>query len=381
MKYLLYIIISVGVILFGYKEIKNYQFQKEQYLESISKIPIIQPDIRYYFKENNLLDRIAENYINNLSNQQLAGTVLMPAYEKQHNHSDLKKWIDDYHIGGFMILRDDYSSADAYFVQSLNSGLPLLISIDAEPSLVEYRLPQLQNISKTNTLDTPQESANAAEVISDYISKLGVNTNFAPVYDNNSNTSVIGDRSYGLDSETIHQLASKFSYVSMKNHIIPTAKHFPGHGNVSGDTHKNLQTINGELLELPQFKLAIDDDIPMIMVGHLAIENNDNWDTGGLPASLSKNIMTDLLQDELGFDGLIVTDALNMGALDQFNSVPIGALEAGADIVLLPKDIDQTYQAIFNKIETDEEFKKNITNKAQKIIRMKMILNYINFKK
>lgn len=381
MRFLLYIAITAGIMWYGYTGINTYQSQENQYLQSISEIPIIQPDIRYYFQENILLDRAVENYVYNLSNQELAGMVLMPAYEKQDDYNDLKKWIDDYHAGGFMILRDDYSSADSEFIQSLNIDLPLLISIDAEPSLVEYRLPQLQNIRKTNTLDTPQESANAAEVISDYISKLGVNINFAPVYDNNSNQSVIGNRSYGMEPRVIHQLASEFSYVSIENNIIPTAKHFPGHGNVSGDTHKNLQTINGELLELPQFKLAIDDDIPMIMVGHLAIENNDNWDTGGLPASLSKDIMTGLLKDELGFDGLIVTDALNMGALDQFNNVSIRALEAGADIVLLPKDIDQDYRSILNKIESDQEFKKIIINKAQKIVRMKIILNYINFKK
>lgn len=381
MRFFICIIVFIGIVFYGYTRNQQYENSVSESNFIIKKTQILQPHLSQFFIENESFESRVDDYVKSLSDEELAGIVLMPAYEKQHTKIDLKKWIQNYHVGGFMILRSDYSLTDASFVEDIETDFPLLISIDAEPSLIEYRIPKLQGIEKTNALTSLEQSSDTAYLISEYISKLGVNINFAPVYDNNSNTSVIGDRSYGSNPHEIHRLASEFSYVSLNNNIIPTAKHFPGHGNVTGDTHKNLQTISGELKELDQFKLAINDDIPMVMVGHLAIDNNDQWETDAIPASLSKKIMTDLLKTKLGFDGLIVTDALNMGALDQFNNVSIRALEAGADIVLLPKNIDQSYQSILSKIKTDQEFKRKILEKAEKIIHMKMILNYIEFKK
>lgn len=377
MRFVIYAFLVLVLGSYFFISLGDLRSQEEKYLQlQRQPLNLLSGNIDDYFSSNKNLELVVEKKLQELSNTELAGMVLMPAYEKQHNHLDLKKWIHEYSVGGFMILRPDYDTRDARYVDTLvqKGELPLLVSIDAEPSLVKYRLPSLTNIPATNTLDSESDSASIAGRISGHIAGIGVNLNFAPVYDNNSNFTVIGDRSYGSHSQYIHRLASAFSGTTKDYGIIPTAKHFPGHGNVTGDTHKNLQTINGELDELDQFKLAINDDIPMIMVGHLAIENNSRWDTGGIPASLSREISTDLLKQELGFSGLVITDALNMGALDRFDNVPIRALEAGADIVLLPKDIDTAFIDILNKINADPIFKKDIQQKVRKIIRMKIVL-------
>ncbi len=358
--------------IFSYQNILAEENTSENILATMPNL--LSGELDDFLSTNQNLKTVAQRRVLALSDRELAGMVLMPAYESFHTYDDLVRWINDYHVGGFMILRKDYTTNDADLVQSLESELPLLISIDAEPSLVQYRLPQLGGIPNTNSLNTIDESNEIAETISRYLHTIGVNINFAPVYDGNQNQSVIGNRSYGNEPNYIHTLAGAFSSRSLELGIVPTAKHFPGHGNVSGDTHKNLQTINGELVELEQFRLAINDDIPMVMVGHLAIENNPDWSTNGLPASLSKNIMTDLLQEELGFKGLVVTDALNMGALDQFDNIPIRALEAGADIVLLPRDIDTAFNDVYTKIQQDEKFKKLLQSKVEKIMKMKLVL-------
>ena len=367
---------------YGFLTHQSLLSQEQHFLKIAStSVDVLNGDLTDFLGGNSNLDLVAQERVDRLSDEELAGIVLMPAYEKQHTHLDLEKWINMYHIGGFMILNPGYSAQDYEFVKSTyKKDIPLLVSIDAEPSLVKYRLPGLKKIDSTNTLTSVGKSAEAASRISKYIKKLGVNINFAPVYDNNQNTSVIGDRSYGNSAHMIHVLASAFSRRSMEEGIAPTVKHFPGHGNVSGDTHKNLQTITGELAELEQFQQAIDDGAPIVMVGHLAITDNQKWETNGLPASISPHIMTDLLQEELGFKGLIVTDALNMGALDQFDDVVLRALDAGADIVLLPKDIDQAFIDIYNRMQIDPVFKVLIKEKAEKIIRLSLVLRRMSTK-
>lgn len=376
MKYSIYIIIFISITLYGFTKHQNILAREKDSMMIVNSAPeVLAGDISDFFSGNKNLDIVASRRVDALSNKELAGMVLMPAYEKHHNHGDLKKWLLDYDVGGFMVLTPDYDLVDINFVNTVyDKNLPLLISIDAEPSLVKYRLPSLKNIPDTDSLDSVYDSADVAKTISNYIHNMGVNINFSPVYDGNQNKTVIGNRSYGNDAETIHELARAFSSKSMKQGIVPTAKHFPGHGNVTGDTHKNLQTIDGDLVELDQFKLAIEDGIPIVMVGHLAIKNNQQWGTNGLPASLSDKIITGLLKDELGFKGLVITDALNMGALDPFGDTSIMALEAGADIVLLPRNIDEAFAGVHGRIKEDAEFKKIIQEKAQKIIKLKLVL-------
>ena len=114
------------------------------------------------------------------------------------------------------------------------------------------------------------------------------------------------------------------------------------------------------------------------MVGHLAVENNKKWNTNGKPATLSKNIMTDLLRNNLGFEGLIITDAMNMGALRNFDHVGLRALKSGADIVLMPRNIDIAYHDILSELQSNLEFKKEMLEKVRRIVKMRIVIKNLN---
>ena len=164
---------------------------------------------------------------------------------------------------------------------------------------------------------------------------------------------------------------------TQKQNIVATAKHFPGHGLVSGDTHKELQTITGEMLEVKNYPALIENGVLSIMIAHIAVRNNAKYDTQGLPSTLSEKIVTKLLRDSLGFKGLIVTDAMNMGGV---NSVPLSsskAVRAGCDIILMPADVTKTLAELLNLYRKDPLFKQRVDESAKRIIRMKIALGLI----
>src|SRR5690606_8892381 len=129
---------------------------------------------------------------------------------------------------------------------------------------------------------------------------------FAPVVDNATNQSVISTRSFGNNPASITSLSRVFVTASQSDGVGATLKHFPGHGAVKGDSHKQSVYIDGDLTELPTFKNIIQSSEPpvAVMVGHIVVRNNDKYDTGGLPATLSPVIVTKLLREELGFNGI-----------------------------------------------------------------------------
>lgn len=325
-------------------------------------------------KDNQNLDRVVDNHVSNLNNAELAGMVLMPALEKNINIYYFSNLVKKYNLGGYMVLGRSLNQQEQTEINKSNNGLPLLLSVDAEPSLLKYRLPGLDFQNNTQDLNTDKKISNSAHRISSYLKNKKVNINFAPVYDNAKNTEVIGKRSFSTHNKIVQNRAQLFADIMYADNIFPTAKHFPGHGNVTGDTHKKLSTINGDLGELDNFKYAIKNNIPIIMIGHLAIENNRQWNTAGKPSTLSKNIMTDLLRNELDFNGIIITDAMNMGALSEFDHVELQALKSGADIVLMPRNIDVAYNDIFSEIQNNPEFRNEVLEKVRRIIKMRYVI-------
>jgi len=147
---------------------------------------------------------------------------------------------------------------------------------------------------------------------------------------------------------------------------------------VSGDTHKSLQTIDGELKELENYPPLIANGLLSIMIAHIAIQNNKQYDTKGLPATTSKTIVTELLRKKLGFKGLIVTDAMNMGGVSKVPNASIKAIEAGCDIVLMPLDIEKTFQGIYTRMKSDKDFRTVVEEAAKRVIRMKICLGLVN---
>ncbi len=336
----------------------------------------------FYSKNINLEKKVQEEF-SKLSEEEKAGMVLMPAFDKNSTFTEIKKYIQEYKIGGILTLS---KNPDKKLLQKLENynlqKLPLLFSADAESSLLKYRFSNFEkknkDIGNTSDIKSEKKSREIAQRISKMLFNEGYEINFAPVYDISKNKEIIADRAFSSENAVVQKLANSFMIETQKDKIFATAKHFPGHGNVVGDSHKMLPEIKGKLLELENFKSAIEKKVVFIMVGHLAIKNNKKWNTEiennlALPATLSKKIITDLLKKELNFKGIVITDAMNMKGVSQIKNAEIKSLKAGADIILMPENIEKVYKDILFKIKNDKEFSKIIDEKVKKIVRIKII--------
>ncbi len=216
------------------------------------------------------------------------------------------------------------------------------------------------------------------KVIGEELRVFGINMDFAPVmdiYENKDNT-VIGKRSFGTDYKRVSEQALALGNGLKETGIIPVYKHFPGHGNTSVDSHYDLPIVTKtkeELLsdDILPFKDAIKNGEDIIMIGHLAVPNITGDNT---PASLSREIITDLLKKELGFKGLVVTDALNMGALSNnytYEEIYVKAINAGVDILLMPPSSKEALKIIRESVNKGLINEETINNSVKKILTLK----------
>lgn len=296
--------------------------------------------------------------------------------------------IEQYGIGGIIYLGKSDAEKQIRRTQHFQSlsTIPLLISQDLEPGRVGIsRLPAMscfynnQALAKYNNREITQGTGLA---IGHMCKTMGIHINFAPVADinNNPNNPVINDRSFGNTAEFVTKHALAFAQGLNDANIIACAKHFPGHGDTTIDSHKELPIIPHDrdrlhAVELHPFKQLIAAHIPAIMIGHLELPAFEEQPK--LPASLSKKIVTDLLQKELGFTGLIITDALDMCAITNYYSngqAELQALLAGNDILLCPVDVPAAIatikQAIADHLITEQEINAHV----EKILRVKSLV-------
>ncbi len=284
-------------------------------------------------------------------------------------------------IGGVLMLNgtvDEFTSWIKEFeaTNRKKGYLPFLYSADAEPSLVNRKIIGSKQVKKAQEVKTLEEAIEVANLISSDLTKIGINYNFAPVVDVSTNATV-GYRGFGAVKENLIPWSNAFIQTTQKQNIIATAKHFPGHGLVSGDTHKSLQSINGELKELANYPPLIESGVLSIMIAHIAILNNKQYNTNGLPATISETIVTSLLRKEMGFNGLIVTDAMNMGGVSKVPNAAVKAVSAGCDIILMPLDMKLAYNEIWTKYKSDKAFHSKVEEASKRIIRMKICLGLI----
>ena len=285
-------------------------------------------------------------------------------------------------VGGVLMLSGEkdhiISLVHRFDSLSMNYGnVPLIYSSDAEPSLINRKIKGTQKVPRTIELETINACDSVSKIISHELLSMGINHNYAPVVDLSPNNEAITNRTFGNDRAEVIKLASTFIRTSQQSGIIATAKHFPGHGLVSGDTHNQLVTIDGEMKELKNYIPLIDQGVLSIMVGHIAIMNNDRFHTDGLPSSCSRIIVTDLLKNELGFKGIVITDAMNMGALRKIEKASLKAIEAGCDMILMEPNEMDLIEDVFTKYQEDASFKVQIDASVKKILRLKACLNLL----
>lgn len=380
MKKILLIVTGIILLVLGYMYVSSdtstLQSVYVQKQEKQEKPLDYQFSLDEYLLNEPTLDKQVDVLYNSLSERQRIAQLFMPAVGSNGvTVTELERLISTDSIGGFMMLGKGVTPGDVERFKELaqeQQTAPLFAAIDAEPSLVKYRLPELTGINETASYTTTQDIQDVTERISTYISDYGFNINFAPVYDINANQAIIGTRSHGETVDIAAARATTFAQASMDENIIPTAKHFPGHGAVIGDSHKLLPIISDELVELESFEIAIQAGVPMIMVGHLAVEGGE-YDTDDKPATLSRIIQTKLLRQELGFQGLIITDAFNMAALSGFSNNELESLKAGADIILMPQgDLEILIDQVMQAMQEDPNFNQEVEDKVRRILRLKL---------
>ena len=225
------------------------------------------------------------------------------------------------------------------------------------------------------------QAYHVGDTIGGYLSKYGFNVDFAPCADviTNSENKVIGTRSFVTNPDIVSSMSLSVAKGLKSHGVLATYKHFPGHGSTVGDTHDGFAYTNKTLDELMQselvpFKSAADNKIDMVMVAHISVPNVIGDDT---PSSLSYKMITGVLKEQLGYKGLIVTDALNMGAIaNKYSSetAAVMAVKAGNDLLLMPKDFAAAARAVINEVKNGNISEERINESVRKIVRAKLQL-------
>ena len=265
-------------------------------------------------------------------------------------------------------------------------GLPMFLAVDEEGGRVRRVSGRIGDISAVPSMGEvgyweSEEAYALGERIGNYLSELGFNVDFAPVADvlSNSDNSVIGDRSFGTNPIKVAELVVSVMDGLQNSGIIATLKHFPGHGSTSEDSHDEYAISYQEMNELMNqdllpFAEGIAHGAKMIMMGHISLPEITGEMT---PSSLSHDIVTDLLRDKLKYDGIIITDALEMGAItEHYNSsdAAIKAIQAGCDMLLMPSDWHAARYALIDAVESGVISEERIDDSVKRIIELKLAL-------
>ncbi|HBL79848.1 MAG TPA: beta-N-acetylglucosaminidase [Aequorivita sp.] len=291
----------------------------------------------------------------------------------------IKDLITNYHLGGII-----FSKGGPVRQARLNNEfqalakVPLMIGMDAEWGLA-MRLDSTYAFPWNMTLGAITDNKIVEKIgrrIGEQSKRLGVHINFAPVVDINTNPKnpIIGNRSFGEDRDNVTEKALAFMKGMQSAGIMGSAKHFPGHGDTDMDSHKTLPTVDFtrarlDTLELYPYKKLINEGLNSVMVAHLnvpSLEIQMNY-----PSSLSSKVVTDLLKNELGFNGLIFTDALNMKGASDFKKpgeIELAAFLAGNDVLLISEDIPKAMEFLINSYNEEVITEKRLAYSVKKIL-------------
>ena len=366
-------------------------------------------------------DRVAD-LVNNMSLRDKVTQMMMVDFRKWGETADsaadftvmneeVQKIIEDYNFGSIILFANNIKETEQSYNLTMamqeaatkDGGLALIICADQEGGSV-YRLgsgtalPGNMALGATYTTYGTEYSYEAGKIIGSELDAVGINGNLAPVVDvnNNANNPVIGLRSYSDDATMVGELASASIAGMAEYNVIGCAKHFPGHGDTATDSHYGLPSVDKSLEvllenELKPYEVAIDQGIEMIMTAHILypqlesdkIVSNKTGKEESLPATMSDDILTGLLKEQMGFEGIIVTDAMNMAGIsdtwDQVQSVII-AINAGVDLFCMPcrlycqddlKDLDAIINGVIAAVESGEISMDRINDACKRILTVK----------
>ncbi|OLS33942.1 glycoside hydrolase family 3 protein [Bacillus sp. MRMR6] len=341
--------------------------------------------------------------IKHMTMEEKVGQMLMPDYRNWNGNNvtvmlpEIEKQIKDFHLGGVILFLENVVTTEqttrlvnAY--QEAAEKYNMLVSIDQEGGIVTRlqsgtHMPGNMALGATRSEDVAEKVGRA---IGEELHSLGINMNLAPVLDvnNNPDNPVIGVRSFGEDPELVGKMGNAYIRGLQDSGTAATAKHFPGHGDTATDSHIALPVVPHDIerlkaVELYPFQQAMNAGIDAVMTAHVTFPKIDDTTaiskkTGSVipvPATLSHKVLTGLMREEMGYNGLIITDAMNMLAIaDHFGQVDaaIRTVKAGSDIVLMPVGLEAVANGLYNAVNTGEISIERIEQSVERIFTLKL---------
>ncbi|MFC8505486.1 glycoside hydrolase family 3 protein [Streptomyces sp. NPDC057411] len=307
--------------------------------------------------------------------------------------------VERYHVGGVIYFAWAHNTRDPHQIADLSNGIqraalaqptpiPVLISTDQEHGIVA-RVGEpatlLPGAMALGAGGSHADARKAAQIAGAELAAVGIRQNYAPVADVNVNPAnpVIGVRSFGADPEAVAGLVAAQVKGYQRARVAATSKHFPGHGDTAVDSHVGLPTITHtreqwSALDAPPFRAAIAAGIDSIMTAHIVVPA---LDPSGDPATLSRPILTGILREQLGYDGVVVTDSLGMeGVRTKYGDarVPVLALKAGVDQLLNPPSLDVAWNAVLKAVRDGELTEARLDESILRILRLKARLGLLD---
>lgn len=303
----------------------------------------------------------------------------------------IENLITKYHIGNLIFMQGTpLKQAELTNYYQKVSKVPLMIGFDGEWGL-DMRLKNTYKFPWNMTLGAIQDDALLQEFgkkVGEHCKRIGINVNFAPVVDINTNPEnpIIGNRSFGEDRFNVANKSVAFTKGMQGVGVLANAKHFPGHGDTSTDSHVTLPTVDFDLqridsIELYPYKKLFDNNLGSVMTAHLSVPSLES--NANMPTSLSKAVVTNLLQEKMGFNGLVFTDGLNMKGAANFATSPeinLAALQAGNDILLIPQDIEASIRYIKQAVTLKILPEDRINASVKKVLKAKYWMGLANYK-
>lgn len=331
-----------------------------------------------------------ENTLREMTLEEKAGQLIMVdttgvlMHEESQQFRRLAEAVERFHVGGFIIYSGDALTAAALTNRlQARARVPLWFASDFEGGVGMQlrggtRLPRAMALAATGDTESAVE---AARITAREGRALGVHVNFYPVLDVNNNPSnpIINTRAFSDDPEMVANWGAAFIRAAQDERQIATAKHFPGHGDTSLDSHILLPTMDAprerlEQIELPPFRSAVQRGVRAVMTAHIAVPALDTGAKEIRPATFSPALVDGLLRRDFGFEGLIFSDALSMGAVaDRYEAgeAAVLAIEAGCDVALYPIDIERAHTALCEAVRTGRLTAERIDRSARRILAAK----------
>ena len=366
------------VFIFGCTGYLQAQFSPKNITKDLDKKAVKYADSLY--AKLSMDERIGQLYI-----------VALYTNKDQNHISGVRKLVEQERIGGIILMQDDAEQEIALVNEfQKKSRVPMLFGMDAEWGLYQ-RIKTAHKFPWAMTLGAIQDNNLVYEMaskIAEDAKKMGIYWNFAPVVDVNTNPKnpIIGNRSFGSDVQNVIAKSLAYAQGLQDNGVLAAIKHFPGHGDTDVDSHLDLPVVKHSLerlnkIELVPFKALMDKKIGGAMIAHLYVPQLEKGKN--IPASISYDIVTNLLKNKFRYEGLVITDALNMNAVAKkypAGELDLRAFKAGNDVLLFSQDVPTGKKLIKEAIQKGEISEKRLEESVKKILKTKYLLGLQNLR-